>query len=422
MSRGSALGDAAIVVVGGGAVGSGVAYSLARAGHTDVLVLEREAGLGAATTAQAAGLVGQVRADADRVRLAMWSVATFRELQSDPDTDPGWRETGSLRVATDPVRVEEFDHLREVARQAGLEVYAIGPAEAERLWPGMSFAHTRAILYCPSDGYLQPTDLTAAYRTDARRRGVRFATGTRVESVRVERDRVTAVGTGHGEVRCEWVIDAAGAHAYHVARLAGLELPIVPVRHHMFVTVPVPGVRPDLPVVRAVDGRIYIRPEVGSLLVGGWEPSALSADPRSYRLDQPAPPLAEDWPVLGEFAAALAEHYEQGLDLGVRTTFRGWPTFTPDGRFVVGESSRVRGFVLAAGCNAHGVSGSAGIGQHVVQAMFDPAPPAYVRSLSPDRFTGSPWDWPSVQSRARHWYETYYAPAAHAGAPPAAAR
>jgi glycine/D-amino acid oxidase-like deaminating enzyme len=95
-------------------------------------------------------------------------------------------------------------------------------------------------------------------------------------------------------------------------------------------------------------------------------------------------------------------------NLGVRSVFKGWPTFTPDGRFIVGPSAKVKGFVMAGGCNAHGVSGSAGIGRHVVESIMEARPSPYVRSLSPDRFDRESWDWEAARRSAQHYYETYY--------------
>jgi glycine/D-amino acid oxidase-like deaminating enzyme len=223
----------------------------------------------------------------------------------------------------------------------------------------------------------------------------------------VKDGRVTGVETDVGTVECRMVINAAGAHAYHIARSVGLELPIVPVRHEYFVTVHADGLRPDLPVVRIPDSTLYLRAEVNSLLCGGWERSGLSTDPRQFALDGQPPPIDPDWDVLGWFAEQLAPEIPQAQELGVRSVFRGWPTFTPDGRFIVGESSRVKGFVMAGGCNAHGVSGSAGIGRHVVESILEPDPSPYVKSLSPDRFNER-WDWESARRQAQHYYETYY--------------
>ena len=229
-----------------------------------------------------------------------------------------------------------------------------------------------------------------------------------VTEIVLENGRVAGVRTPEAEIACETVIDAAGAHGWHVARLAGLDLPIVPVRHEYVVSVPGAALRPDLPCYRMPDETLYGRPDVNALLLGGWESEALSCDPRDYALEAAPPPIAEDWPVLANFAELMAPYYPAVGDLGVRHVFSGWPTFTPDGRFIIGESRRVPGFVCAVGCNAHGVSGSAGIGRHVVEALFERTPSDYVTSLSPDRFTETAWDWGEARRRAQGIYETYY--------------
>jgi len=217
-----------IVIIGGGAIGCGVAYSLASAGHSDVLVLEREGDVGQITTAQGAGLCGQVRSSVERVRLAMHSVDAFRELQRDPEMKPDWHEVGSIRLAFSPSRVRELRGLQAVCEQAGLEVALIGRAEAERLWPPLDLSAVRAVLWCPSDGHMTPLAVARAYERRCRRMGVRFETGRAVTGITTRDGRVAAVQTDRGEVRCRVVVDAAGAHAYHVARLAGLELPSSP--------------------------------------------------------------------------------------------------------------------------------------------------------------------------------------------------
>jgi glycine/D-amino acid oxidase-like deaminating enzyme len=402
------LGDAEIVIVGGGAIGCAVAYRLAEAGVSDVLLLEKNPALAAATTAQAAGLVGQVRSAPDRVRLAMDSVATFERLQRHASATPNWRQVGSLRIALTDARVEEFQRLLATSRAAGLEVELIDRAGAQARWPDLVTAPARAILWCPSDGYLQPYDLAMAYRERARAAGVRFATDVRVTAIERRGGAVAAVETDRGRVRCAKIINAAGAHAWHVARLAGLDLPIVPVRHEYVITVPIAGLRPDLPTFRVPDATLYGRPDVNALLLGGWEPHALSCDPRDYEMSDEPPAIEPDWPVLADFAEQMAPLYPPVASAGVRHVFRGWPTFTPDGRFIVGESRAVPGLVMAAGCNAHGVSGSAGIGRHVVEALLEPKPSAYVRALSPDRFTGAAWSWDEARRRAQAIYETYY--------------
>src|SRR5438094_2476224 len=367
-----------IIIIGGGAVGCGAAYSLAKAGKTDVLLVERADDVGQVTTAQGAGLCGQVRDSLDRTRLAMHSVATFRELQRDPDVRPDWNEVGSLRIALSDRRAAEFRHLEGVARDAGLEAGLISLAEAKRRWPPMDFTGVTAVLWCPSDGSMTPYKVAKSYEHQCRKMGVRFATATAVEGIDVRDGRVRGVRTDRGTVECRYAVNAAGAHAYHVARLAGLELPIVPVRHEYYVTVELPDLRPDLPNFRVPEETLYGRVTDGGLLLGGWETNALETDPRGYGLDEAAPELKPDWQVLNNFEDRFARLFPQGRGRPKRRVGIGWPTFTPDGHFIIGESRRVRGYVMAGGCNAHGISGSAGIGRLLVQSLLEKDPPPYV--------------------------------------------
>lgn len=404
----TSLPDAEIVVVGGGAVGCGVAYSLAKAGKTDVLLIERAADVGQVTTSQGAGLCGQVRSTPERTRLAMHSVATFRELQRDPEARPDWHEVGSLRVALSEERAEEFRRLRQVADEAGLETALIDRREATRRWPLMDFRSATAVLWCPSDGYMTPYSVARSYEHQCRKMGVRFAVGTAVEAIDCRDGRVEAVRTDQGTVRCRTVVNAAGAHAYHVARLVGLTLPIVPVRHEYYVTVPLEGFHAGLPCFRIPELSLYGRARDGGLLLGGWESAALHTDPRDYPLAGDPLPVETDRAVLDSFEERFAQLCPQARDAKTARVGKGWPTFTPDGRFILGESRRVRGFVMAGGCNAHGISGSAGIGRLLVESLLDPNPSEYVKSLSPDRFTETNWTWDEARRQAARVYETYY--------------
>ncbi|MEC7777325.1 MAG: FAD-dependent oxidoreductase, partial [Planctomycetota bacterium] len=219
------------LIVGGGAVGCAVAYSLAEAGRKDILVLEKEESLAAQTTSQAAGLVGQVRSTVEEVKLLMWSAETFERLQADSPESPAWRQVGSLRVAHCDERIEELKNLKAVADEAGLETEFIDNDRARELWPLMTFEGVKAVLWCPSDGYVQPYDLTMSYAAEGRKLGVDFQTGVRVTGVKTDKGRVAGVETDQGDIECELVINAAGAFAYQLASSVGIELPIFPVRH-----------------------------------------------------------------------------------------------------------------------------------------------------------------------------------------------
>jgi glycine/D-amino acid oxidase-like deaminating enzyme len=413
------LRDAEVTIVGGGAIGCAVAYCLARAGYRDIQIVERGE-LAAATSSQAAGLVGQVRGSLERTRLAMASVALYSAIERETGYPADWRQTGSIRIAMTEARVEEFRAMAGVAAAAGLEVEFLSPARLAELFPPLDARHVRAALWCPADGYLQPHSLVMAYAGAARDRGVTIAAHTTVTGITVTRGAVTGIRTTSGSAATDVVINAAGPWAGAVAALAGVALPVVPVRHEYFVTVPRDGWHGGLPVLRIPDIRIYARAEVNGILCGGWEADGLSLHPRAVAVGQPLA-LAPDWDVLSGFAADFAQFIPAITAAGIREVFRGFPAFSPDGRFIVGPVPGIRGLVMAAACNAHGVSGSAGLAQAVLESM-GPDPSPYVRSLSPARFMSQDWTWESARDRAELVYETYYelAAAAQGGTGPVA--
>jgi glycine/D-amino acid oxidase-like deaminating enzyme len=399
---------ARFVIVGGGAVGCGVAYSLAEAGCTDILLVERADDLGQITTSQGAGLCGQPRDSVERIKLAMRSVATFRKLQLNGREKPDWHEVGSLRIALSEKRAAELKRLKRFSDEAGLETALLEPGEGAERWRPMNFGGVKAVLWCPSDGYMTPGCVVKAYADAASKMGARFATSVALQKINCKKGEVKSLDTNRGTIECEKVINAAGAHAYHIAKLAGLELPIVPVRHEYFVTMPVKGLGPELPCFRIPELTLYGRVRENGLLLGGWEPKSLHTDPRSYKLSATPPEIIPDWPVLKDFAEKLKPLFPTATTTEIKTVAKGWPTFTPDGRFIIGESSRLKGFVMAGGCNAHGISGSAGIGELLVQSLMERELSDYVKSLSPDRFTQSRWDWDWACKQAQVIYETYY--------------
>lgn len=398
--------DAQVTIVGGGAIGCAVAFYLSRAGFEDVQLLERSE-LCSETSSQAAGLVGQVRTSPERTRLAMTSVELFSTLERETGISPDWRQTGSIRLALEPDRAKEHLEMSAVAQSVGLEVEYLTKNELEGRMPMIDTSVVLSALWCPSDGYLQPNSLTSAYVQGARTHGVTFATQTSVTGVVVTRGEVAGISTNKGEFATEMVIDAAGPWAGAVAAMVGIDLPIVPVRHEYYVTEAVPGWHPDLPVLRVPDLRIYARAEMSGVLCGGWEANAVSKGPRSITEDSVFS-VDPDFDVLAGFSAGLESVAPATGSAGVRTVFRGYPAFSPDGRFIVGPVLGVRGFIMAAACNAHGVSGSAGLASHVVESI-SPDPSPYVRSLSPSRFMDRSWQPEDMQRRAQSVYENYYA-------------
>jgi glycine/D-amino acid oxidase-like deaminating enzyme len=398
--------DAEITIIGGGAVGAAVAYFLARDGRRDVQLLEGR-GLCEATSSQAAGFVGQARPTVERARLTMAAAQVYRDFERETGYTMDYRECGAVRLALSDTSVRELRQIAETAEITGLPVEFLTGAQLRDLYPVLTRTDSvRAALWSPTDGYLQPNSLVNAYVSAARDLGVSMATHAAVTGIGVRAGAIESVSTESGSYRTDQVIIAAGPWSAALARLVGLDLPIVPVLHEYFVTEPMPGWHADLPCLRIPEVQVYVRGESDRVLCGGFENKGTSIDPREVTVTSRLS-ARPDWDVLGGFAASLTEFAPEVAGAGIATTFQGWPAFSPDGRFIVGPVSAVRGLVFAAACNAHGVSGSAGLAMHLVESLTgDPSP--YVRSLSPDRFIPRTWSWEDARRDAQAIYENYY--------------
>jgi glycine/D-amino acid oxidase-like deaminating enzyme len=398
--------DAEITIIGGGALGAAVAYFLARDGQKDVQLLEAR-GLCEATSSQAAGFVGQARPTVERARLTMAAAEVFRNFERDTGYPMDYRACGAVRLALSDASVRELRQIADTAEVTGLPVEFLSDARLHEVYPVLERTDSvKAALWSPTDGYLQPNSLVNAYACAARDLGVTVATHAAVTGIGVRGGAVVSVSTAADRYGTEQVIIAAGPWSGAVARLVGLELPIVPVLHEYFVTEPVPGWHAGLPCLRIPEVQIYARGEGERVLCGGFENRGTSIDPRSVTVTS-ALAARPDWEVLGGFAQSLSAFAPRVAEAGVAATFQGWPAFSPDGRFVVGPVSAIRGLAFAAGCNAHGVSGSAGLAMHLVESLGrDPSP--YVRSLSPDRFIPRTWSWEDARVQAQAVYENYY--------------
>ena len=378
--------DSKIIIIGGGGIGCGIAYSLCQEGETDVLLLEKNDALAVETTSQGAGLVGQLRNNFHRAALAKWSVRIFSELEKSAIKKPGWMQVGSIRVALTEEQANKFEKLKSIAKDAEINVDWITNQEAKKKWPLFDFSSAKGVLWCDSDGYLSPPKLTESYASEAMMLGAKFETGILVEEIISSNGKITGVKTNKGIICCDILINAAGAHAWHIAKMAGLDLPIFPVRHEYFISIEMENIHPLLPTMRIPEASLYLRASNNSLLLGGWEPDSVYTDPKNFKNGEKPPVIKDDLNVMKWFKDQLKIIYPKNKIIQNKKVYKGWPTFVPDGRFIVGPTKKLQGYIMAGGCNAHGISGSAGIGKHVVDSIFSKEKSEYLDSLSPDRF------------------------------------
>ena len=317
------------MIIGGGVGGASIAYHLARLGWRDVVVLEQHE-LTEGTTWHSAGFVGQLRSTMSQTRMIMYSSALYRELREVTGRDPGWRGVGGLRIATTPERVEELQRQVSSAATYGLELELLSPAQARERFPLLSVEDVLAAAWLPGDGYLDPELLTRALADGASGMGVAFHPHTRVSGIDVRRGRVAAVRTERGTIATDTVVNAAGAAAGAIGKLAGATIPIVPIRHQYVVTEPLDPPVGELPTVRDPDHIVYFRPEAGGLLVGGyarepalWETAEPLAAPRTL-FGADTERFAEAWAGARLRVAALRQ-------APIARVVNGPEAFTPDG-------------------------------------------------------------------------------------------
>jgi glycine cleavage system aminomethyltransferase T/glycine/D-amino acid oxidase-like deaminating enzyme len=398
---------ARIVIIGGGVGGASIAYHLAQLGERDVVLVDRNE-LTSGSTFHSAGLVGQLRASVSLTRMMMDSVELYRTL------DCGWVQCGGIRLACTEEREQEV--LRQVAwaKTFGLPLELLSAQEAQDLFPLMVTDGVRCASYLPTDGYLDPSQLTYALIEGARAGGHQVFTHTRVQDIAVADGRVRGVRTEWGEIEAEIVVNAGGMFAAKIGRMAGVRVPVIPFAHEYLVTQPFRDRAPGehLPTLRDPDLLVYYREEGAGLVMGGYERHSAPWSLDEHSLDQiPADfngrLLEEDWPRFEEIAGNSSRRVPAMENVKVTRLINGPEAFTPDNEFCLGESE-VAGLFVAAGFCAHGLAGAGGIGRVIAEWIATGEPPLDVWEMDIRRF-GPQYRSPRYTlARAKEVYETYY--------------
>jgi 4-methylaminobutanoate oxidase (formaldehyde-forming) len=406
---------ARVVVVGGGVGGASVAYHLALLGERDVVLVDRNE-LTSGSTFHSAGLVGQLRADPTLTAMNRYSVELYRKLQAG-ENPPGWVESGSIRLASSPERMQEIRRQLGWASTSGLDLHELSAAQAADLFPLMSTDGVVGAALMPTDGQLDPSGLCYSLAAGARAAGVQVRTHTRVLAIDTEgeglRRRVTKVRTDRGDIECEVVVDCGGMFAAQIARMVGVRVPIVPMSHQYVVTEPMFEHRDTpLPSLRDPDLLVYYRQEVDGLVMGGYERdcSPWTATASSYD-DVPADfngrLLPEDWERFEQIADNARVRVPAMESAGIRRFVNGPESFTPDNEFCLGPTE-VAGFYVAAGFCAHGIAGAGGIGKVMAEWILSGTPGMDLWHMDVRRF-GAAYRSPSYTLRRTvENYETYY--------------
>jgi glycine cleavage system aminomethyltransferase T/glycine/D-amino acid oxidase-like deaminating enzyme len=358
---------ARVVIIGGGVIGTSVAYHLTAMGCADVLLLE-QGQLSCGTTWHAAGLVGQLRASESGTRLVQYSTELYARLEAETGLATGFRRCGGIIVARTADRMVQLRRTAAVAEAFGLDCEIISSPQARERYPIMATGDLQGAIWLPDDGKANPTDLTYALARGARTGGATIRERTRVTGILTADGAVTGVATGEGDVEAEIVVNCAGQWAKQVGGWCGVTVPLHSCEHFYVVTDTIDGVHRDLPVLRDPDGYTYFKEEVGGLVVGGFEPDAKPwvapdaiPDPFEFQL------LAEDWDHFSVLMDSALLRIPVLGHTGIKKFYNGPESFTPDNQFIVGEAPECRNFFVGAGFNSVGIATAGGAGKALAE-------------------------------------------------------
>ncbi len=383
--------SARVVVIGGGVVGAGTLYHLARKGWTDVVLIERKE-LTSGSTWHAAGLLPLFNMSYSVGKLHQYSVSFYQELEQETGQSVGFSKVSNIRLANCDYRMDEYKFYAGVGKTVGVDVKFLTPDEVKEIWPLCNTEGLVGAIQHPEDGYIQSADLTQALAKGARDRGAKIYRYTTVTAIEQQPDGMWLVKTDKGDISCEHVVSCTGNFARKTGAMVGLDIPVIPVEHQFIVTEPHPEIQarhergePEMGVLRESDAGYYLREEGGGLLLGPYEKGA----PCCY-VDGPSDDC--EYELFNDDLDRLMPHVEACMkrvpafgEVGVKTIYNGAIAYTPDGNPIVGPAPGLKNFWLNEG-HSFGITAAGGAGWQLAEWMVDGEPTVDMMGVDPRRF------------------------------------
>lgn len=376
---------ARVVVVGGGIIGTSIAYHLAHMGCQDVVLLERDR-LTSGTTWHAAGLMvtfGSLSETSTELR--KYTRDLYARLEAETGLATGLKQVGFVQVATDADRLEEYRRVAAFNRLCGIDVHEVSPAEVKGLFP---LAHTDDVLagfYVAEDGRANPVDVTMSLAKGARSQGVRVIEGVPATGFLRSGNTVTGVRTPYGDIEAEFVVNCAGMWARQLGEKAGVSIPLQAAEHYYLITEPIDGMHGDLPVLEDPSSYGYFREEGAGLMIGLFEalcaPWKVDGVPDTFSFGE----LPPDWDRMAPYLEKAMARIPISTEVGVRKFFCGPESFTPDLAPIVGEAPELKNYFVAAGLNSIGILTGGGIGRAMAHWILNGRPDIDVTGMNIDR-------------------------------------
>lgn len=396
------------IIIGAGAFGSSLAFHLAAQGKRVALV-DRFAAA-SQTSRRAAGLYKQIQSTPTRTRLAVLSCSKMANFERETGLPSPAVQSGSLMVARTLEHAAYVTREAEQAKEWGADVEMVDHAEAHRRMPLLETDNLLAAAYTPDVYIEEPIQLLQAYLDAGQARGVTLFENTPVLSIRMVDNEVRGVTTSQGDLDAPVIIDAAGAWARAVGALGNARVPVVPMRHQLYITHAFSGVEAKYPILRFVDSAVYVRACRGGLMVGGFEQDPMPIDVRNqpdFSMDR----VPLDFSVLEKQTRSVDDSLPALRDTTVQEHRGGLFTMTSDGHFIAGPLPGVRGLWALTGCNGSGFSFSPALGQVMAEWIAHGEPSIDLSEFSPARFAAQTLSDEELTAACVWQYAHYYDPA-----------
>ncbi len=377
--------QARVVIIGGGVIGTSVAYHLGHMGWKDVVLLERDR-LTSGTTWHAAGLMVTFGSTSETsTEMRKYTRDLYARLEAETGQATGFKPVGFIEIASEPDRLEEYRRVSAFNRYCGVDVHEISPSEVRDLFPLARTDDILAGFYVKEDGRVNPIDVTVAMARGAKMQGVTILEGVPALHVLKRNGRVSGVRTAHGDIECEYVVNCAGMWAGQLGARDGVNIPLQAAEHYYLITDKVPGLDPAWPVIEDPACYGYYREEGGGLMIGMFEPESapwkVEGIPEHFSFGEIPP----DWDRMGPYLEKAMSRVPSVYELGIRKFFCGPESFTPDLRPVVGEAPEIRNYFVAAGLNSIGILTGGGMGRVLAHWIVNGRPDVDVTGMNIDR-------------------------------------
>jgi 4-methylaminobutanoate oxidase (formaldehyde-forming) len=385
MSTPSVPSQARVVVIGGGIIGTSVAYHLAHMGWKDTVLLERDR-VTSGTTWHAAGLMVTFGSLSDTsTEMRKYTRDLYSRLEAETGQATGFKPVGFIELASDADRLEEYRRVSAYNRYKGIDVQELSPAQVKDLFPLAKTDDVLAGFYVKGDGRTNPVDTTMALAKGARMQGAKILEGVSATGVTKKNGRVTGVDTSHGHIACEYVVNCAGMWARQLAAKSGINVPLQSAEHYYLITEDIPGLKSDWPVIEDPKCHGYYREEVGGLMIGLFEPVCapwkVGGVPEDFSFGEISP----DWDRMAPYLETAMSRVPISMQVGVKKFFCGPESFTPDLSPVVGEAPELKNYFVAAGLNSIGILTGGGLGRVLANWIITGQPDVDITGFNIDR-------------------------------------